>query len=70
MKTARFEDLAIWQESTTLTIEIYKISLSGELSKDFGLRDQLRKTVISIPSNIAEGKEYDFFILLKGPPEN
>ncbi len=57
MKITRFEDLDVWKESTVLTTEIYKMSTSGELSKDFGLRDQIRRAAISIPSNIAEGKE-------------
>ena len=35
--------------------EIYKITKQGEFSKDWGLRDQIRKAVVSIPSNIAEG---------------
>ena len=49
-----FEDLIIWQEGVQLSIEIYK-SLSA--CRDFGLRDQIEKSAVSIPSNIAEGFE-------------
>ena len=56
-KAIRFEDLDCWQLSKDLAIELYKISSQGKVSKDFGLRNQLRKSAISIISNIAEGKE-------------
>jgi four helix bundle protein len=57
MKLTRFEDLECWQEATSLAIEIYRISGDGEIGKDFGFRDQLRRSAVSIASNIAEGKE-------------
>ena len=57
MKLIRFEDLQCWQEAGTLAIEIYRISRGGEIGKDYGLRDQLRRSAVSIASNIAEGKE-------------
>jgi four helix bundle protein len=57
MKITKFEDLECWQEATSLAIEIYRISSEGELGKDFGFRDQLRRAAVSIASNIAEGKE-------------
>lgn len=57
MRVARFEELTSWQEATSLAIEVYRISIDGELGKDFGLRDQLRRAAVSISSNIAEGKE-------------
>lgn len=52
-----FENLECWQQARELVIDIYKKTLQGNLSKDFGLRDQMRKSVVSIISNIAEGKE-------------
>ncbi len=41
----------------TIAEEIYRVSSEGALAKDFGFRDHLRRTAVSIPSNIAEGKE-------------
>ena len=58
MATAkRFEDLEVWQKAKELTNLIYRVSLSGEFSRDFGLRDQMRRASVSIMSNIAEGFE-------------
>ena len=58
MKTVkRFQDLNCWQRAVDLAVDIYKQSSIGELCKDFGLRDQMRRAAVSISSNIAEGKE-------------
>jgi four helix bundle protein len=57
MKTISFKDLDVWKESVALSIDIYRLSKDGQLSKDFDFRDQLRRSAVSIPSNIAEGKE-------------
>ena len=54
-KIQRFEDLIVWQKSMVLAEEIYRITKQGEFAKDWGLRDQVRRAVVSIPSNIAEG---------------
>ncbi len=53
----RAEDLEIWQEGRSLTQMIYAVSKENEFSKDFALKDQIRRAVISITSNIAEGYE-------------
>lgn len=52
-----FEEIEAWQEGRILVKEIYAISNCGSLSKDFALRDQLRRGSLSIISNIAEGFE-------------
>lgn len=57
MSVVRFENLACWQEATSLAVEIYTVSKDGEFGRDFGFRDQLRRAAVSIASNIAEGKE-------------
>ncbi len=57
MKVSRFEDLTVWQRATSLAVEIYAASKDGEFSRDFGLRDQIRRAAVSIASNVAEGKE-------------
>lgn len=53
----RFEDLVAWQKARQLTRVIYKVTADGAFSKDFGLRDQVRRASVSIMSNIAEGFE-------------
>lgn len=55
MKIERFEDINAWQEARELSKSIYMISKAGEFSKDFGLRDQIRRASVSIMANIAEG---------------
>ncbi|MCZ2127888.1 MAG: four helix bundle protein [Anaerolineales bacterium] len=58
MTTAkRFEELDVWQRAKDLTNLIYKYSTDGSFSRDFGLRDQMRRASVSIMSNIAEGFE-------------
>ena len=49
-----YQHLIVWQKSKDLAVQIYKISNDGKLSKDFGLRDQMRRSAVSVPSNIAE----------------
>jgi four helix bundle protein len=51
-----FRELRVWQEAKTLAVEVYQLILnSPELAKDWGLRDQIQRAAISVPSNIAEG---------------
>ncbi len=52
-----FEDLKIWQFARELTSIIYTITREGEFSRDFGLKDQIRRSSVSIMANIAEGFE-------------
>lgn len=51
----KIEDMLAWQKAKALTIEIYKITNEPLFSKDFGLKDQIRRAAVSVPSNIAEG---------------
>jgi four helix bundle protein len=56
-KVERFEDLIAWQKARALTRNIYNFTGQGNFSKDFGLKDQIRRAAVSIMSNIAEGFE-------------
>ena len=57
MKFNRFEEIEVWKLSRKLVKDVYEITNMGIFSKDFGLRDQIRRCAVSIPSNIAEGYE-------------
>lgn len=57
MPVKYFEDLEIWKEARSLTNAVYKITLVSGFSRDFGLRDQIRRATVSVMSNIAEGFE-------------
>jgi four helix bundle protein len=68
-----FEDLIVWQKAIAFVKLVYLITAEGELRRDFGLRDQLRRAAVSVPTNIAEGferasrKEYlNFLNIAKG----
>ncbi|RIZ55049.1 four helix bundle protein [Vibrio sp. PID23_8] len=65
MRVNRFEELKVWQKASRLTVDIYKHFVE---SKDFGFKDQITRSALSIPSNIAEGferrssKEFKLFL--------
>ena len=68
----KFQDLKVWERAKNLAVYIYKVTGQGKFAKDYGLRDQLRRAAVSIPSNIAEGDELgtnkqaiNFFIFQK-----
>ncbi len=54
-KFSRFEEIQAWQKAREVTLQIYKITADGSFSKDFGLKDQIRRASVSIMANIAEG---------------
>jgi len=64
-----FEDIKAWQNGRVVIKAIYQITSDGKFSKDFGLRDQIRRAAISINLNIAEGfgrgtdKEFRQFLI-------
>jgi four helix bundle protein len=55
----RVEDMEIWKRGSRLAVDVYRLSQKKELEKDWALCNQIRKSAISIPSNIAEGYERD-----------
>lgn len=54
-KFQKFEDIVTWQKARQLVAEIYKLTNDTTFSKDFALRDQIRRAAISVTLNIAEG---------------
>jgi four helix bundle protein len=68
-----FKDLLVWQMAKDLAVRVYRISESQDLKKDFGLCDQIRRSAVSVASNLAEGDERStdrdsvrFFYMAKG----
>jgi four helix bundle protein len=51
-----FEDLEVWKRSAELSADIYN---KLKHIKDYGFKDQITRSGLSIPSNIAEGMERD-----------
>ena len=54
-----FEELEVWKIAMELCTEVYNLTNKELFSKDFALKDQIRRSAISIPSNISEGYERD-----------
>jgi four helix bundle protein len=50
-----FEEIIAWQKARILTKEIYLLSNVGKFEKDFSLKDQIRRSAVSVMANIAEG---------------
>ena len=65
-----YRDLIVWQKSMNLVIEIYKLTECFPKAEIYGLVSQMRRCVVSIPSNIAEGrgrgskKDYRHFLII------
>lgn len=66
----RFEDLDAWKTGMEVAEAVYQLTSGGAFDRDWGLRDQLRRSAVSIPANIAEGFErnsdgdYNRFVLI------
>lgn len=68
-----FKDLAVWQKAKDLAVLVYKMSNGAMPGLDFGLKDQMRRSAVSVASNLAEGDERDtdresirYFYIAKG----
>lgn len=56
MEVRGFEDLEVWKRACRLAVDV---CVATHDSRDYALRDQLQRSAISVPSNIAEGAERD-----------
>jgi four helix bundle protein len=69
-KIKSFRDLQVWKVSMDLVTEIYRITDKFPKSEVYGLTNQIRRSSVSIPSNLAEGsgrkntKEYIYFLYI------
>lgn len=55
MKIRSYKDLSVWQKSMDLVEECYRLTDGFPRNEEFGLKSQIRRAAVSIPSNIAEG---------------
>jgi four helix bundle protein len=53
----RFQDLKVWKRAKDLAVYIYGVTRGRNFAADYGLKDQIRRSAVSRPSNIAEGDE-------------
>ena len=56
-KKKSFENLRIFGEARALANRVYELTRAGRISRDFSLVDQMRRSALSVLSNIAEGFE-------------
>ena len=68
-----FKELRVWQEARNLSVTVYKLTENSRFSKDYSLKDQVRRAAVSVASNIAEGYERNsdkdfirFLLIAKG----
>ena len=68
-----FRELKVWLQAKDLAVYIYQLTNHGSFNRDFGLKEQIRRAAVSIPSNIAEGDKRNtnkesvrFFYITKG----
>ncbi len=73
MNEIGYRSLVVWQKGKSLATDIYRITNSESIRRDFSLIDQMRRSAVSVPSNIAEGDERSsdkdstrFFYIAKG----
>jgi len=57
MGSRNYKDLLVWQKAAELSVLIYELTDSFPKSELFGITSQMRRSSISIPSNIAEGSK-------------
>ena len=72
---AGFRDLYVWREGKALALKAFRLTQAETFSGDDGFQDQLRRSAIRVPSNIAEGDERGtgrdtvrFLMIVRGSP--
>lgn len=58
-KVQNYRDLLVWRQGIELVKLVYRLTLSFPREETYGLTSQLRRSAISVPSNIAEGHSRD-----------
>ena len=56
MGSQSYRDLLVWQKSVALCTQVYKACDAFPRSELYGLADQMKRSAVSVPSNIAEGQ--------------
>jgi four helix bundle protein len=68
LKAQSFRDLLVWRRAMQLTVKIYKLTGGFPREEKYGLTNQVRRSAVSVPSNIAEGQgrlnigEFKYFL--------
>jgi four helix bundle protein len=72
-KITSYRDLNVWQQGRRLATDVYILLATFPKIEQYGLSDQMRRAVVSVPSNIAEGfgratakEKNQFYYIAKG----
>jgi four helix bundle protein len=57
MTMQRFTELKVWQRGHALVLKVYRLTTGFPLAERYGLTSQLRRAILSVPTNIAEGSK-------------
>ena len=60
MSFKSYRDLEVWQKAMALVVDCYRITRKFPKSEIYGLGNQLQRASVSIPANIAEGRERQY----------
>src|SRR5210317_1733373 len=66
----KYKELKVWQKAVQLSTEVYRLSAVLPVEEKYGLTAQIRRSVVSVASNIAEGagrslkKEFKHFLAI------
>ncbi len=55
MGASSFQELDVWKKAHALVLKVYRMSAAFPTDERFGLTSQLRRAIVSVPANIAEG---------------
>lgn len=55
IKFKKLEDIVTWQKAKVLAVDVYKLTSQKSFERDYSIKDQMRRSGVSVPSNIAEG---------------
>ena len=68
-----FRDMSVWQKAINLSEKVFRLTVTLPKSEDYGFKDQVTRSGLSIPSNISEGYEryskkekHQFYSIAKG----
>jgi len=53
----RFTEIKVWQRGHSLVLDVYRATVGFPVAERYGLLSQLRRAVLSVPTNIAEGSK-------------
>ncbi len=56
LKAQSFRDLVVWKRAMELTVAVYRLTKDFPREEQYGLTSQIRRSAVSVPSNIAEGQ--------------